>query len=98
MLKNQSDYQKVYEDCFNHTSSEWAPWFIIPADNKWFTRLAVSEIVVHTLKRLNLRYPEVSEQRRQELQEIRKLIESESAKKKEGSITIFARQVIPQEA
>ena len=78
------DYQKAYQDCFNHTSSEWAPWFIIPADNKWFTRLAVSEIVVHTLKRLNLRYPEVSEQRRQELQEIRKLIESESAKKKEG--------------
>ena len=78
------DYQKAYQDCFNHTSSEWAPWFIIPADNKWFTRLAVSEIIVHTLKRLNLRYPEVSEQRRQELQEIRKLLESESVKKKAG--------------
>ena len=77
------DYQKVYQDCFNHTSSEWAPWFIIPADNKWFTRLAVSEIIVHTLKKLNLRYPEVSEQRRQELQEIRKLLEEETLKKPE---------------
>ena len=72
------DYQKAYEDCLNHTSTEWAPWFVIPADNKWFTRLSVSEIIVRALKRLNLRYPEVSEERRQELQEIRKLLESES--------------------
>lgn len=71
------DYQQAYEDCLNHTSTEWAPWFVIPADAKWFTRLAVSEIIVRTLKQLNLRYPEVSEQRRQELQEIRKLLEAE---------------------
>ncbi len=71
------DYQKAYEDCLNRTSTEWAPWFVIPADAKWFTRLAVSEIIVRTLKQLNLRYPEVSEQRRQELQEIRKLLEAE---------------------
>jgi PPK2 family polyphosphate:nucleotide phosphotransferase len=71
------DYQQAYEDCLSHTSSEWAPWFIIPADNKWFTRLAVSEVIVNALKKLNLRYPEVSEQRRQELQEIRKLLETE---------------------
>ena len=72
------DYQNAYEDCLNRTSTEWAPWFVIPADNKWFTRLTVSEIVVRTLKRLNLRYPEVSEERRQELLEIRKLLEDES--------------------
>ncbi len=71
------DYQQAYEDCLNHTSTEWAPWFVIPADAKWFTRLAVSEIIVRTLKQLNLRYPEVSEQRRQELQDIRKLLEAE---------------------
>ena len=72
------DYQKAYEDCLNRTSTEWAPWFAVPADNKWFTRLTVSEIVVRTLKRLNLRYPEVSEERRQELLEIRKLLEDEA--------------------
>ena len=72
------DYQKAYEDCLNRTSTEWAPWFVVPADNKWFTRLTVSEIVVRTLKRLNLRYPEVSEERRQELLEIRKLLEDEA--------------------
>ncbi len=72
------DYQKAYEDCLNHTSTEWAPWFVIPADNKWFTRLTVSETIVRALKRLNLRYPEVSEERRQELLEIRKLLEAEA--------------------
>ena len=72
------NYQQAYEDCLNRTSTEWAPWFVVPADNKWFTRLTVSEIVVRTLKRLNLRYPEVSEERRQELLEIRKLLEDET--------------------
>ena len=73
-----NDYQKAYEDCLNRTSTEWAPWFVVPADNKWFSRLTVSEIVVRTLKRLNLRYPEVSEERRQELLKIRKLLEDEA--------------------
>ena len=72
------DYQKAYEDCLNRTSTEWAPWFVVPADNKWFTRLTVSAIIVRTLKQLNLRYPEVSEERRQELLEIRKLLEDEA--------------------
>ena len=72
------NYQQAYEDCLNRTSTEWAPWFVVPADNKWFTRLTVSEIIVRTLKRLNLRYPEVSEERRQELLEIRKLLEDEA--------------------
>lgn len=72
------NYQQAYEDCLNRTSTEWAPWFVVPADNKWFTRLTVSEIVVRTLKRLNLRYPEVSEERRRELLEIRKLLEDEA--------------------
>ncbi len=71
------DYQAAYQDCLNQTSTEWAPWFVIPADAKWFTRLAVSEIIIHTLQGLNLRYPEVSEQRRQELLEIRKLLAAE---------------------
>lgn len=73
-----NDYQAAYEECLNHTSTEWAPWFVIPADAKWFTRLAVSEIIIHTLKRLNLRYPQISEERRRELLEIRKLLESEN--------------------
>ncbi|MBE2293620.1 MAG: polyphosphate kinase 2 family protein [Phycisphaerales bacterium] len=72
------DYQQAYEDCLNHTSTEWAPWFVVPADHKWFTRLTVSEIIVRTLKRLNLRYPEVSAARHQELLKIRRLLESDT--------------------
>ena len=71
------DYQRAYQDCLNQTSTEWAPWHVIPADRKWFTRLAVSQIIVNTLKQLKLRYPEVSEARRRELLDIRKLLDAE---------------------
>ncbi len=58
----------VYEEMFNHTSTDWGPWFIIPADRKWFTRLCVSGIVVAMLKSLNLKYPKVSDEELAELQ------------------------------
>lgn len=61
-------YVVAYEDMFHHTSSEWAPWFIIPADHKWFTRLCVSEIIVAMLKSLGLKYPKVSDEQLAELQ------------------------------
>ena len=62
------DYMGAYEEMFNRTSTEWAPWFIIPADHKWFTRLCVSEIIVATLKSLGLKYPKVSEEELAQLQ------------------------------
>lgn len=54
------DYQKAYEDCIQNTSTPYAPWFVIPADHKWFTRLAVSETIVRALQLLSLKYPDVS--------------------------------------
>lgn len=71
------DYQNAFEQMLNHTSTELAPWFVIPADHKWFARLAVSEAICTTLEGLDLRFPEVSPQRRQELQEIRQALEKE---------------------
>jgi PPK2 family polyphosphate:nucleotide phosphotransferase len=62
------DYMQAYEEMFNQTSTDWAPWYVIPADHKWFTRLCVSEIIVATLKSLGLKYPKVSEQELAELQ------------------------------
>jgi PPK2 family polyphosphate:nucleotide phosphotransferase len=62
------DYMEAYEEMFNQTSTEWAPWYIIPADHKWFTRLCVSEIIVATLKSLGLKYPKLSEKELAELQ------------------------------
>jgi len=61
------DYVAAYEDMFNHTSTEWAPWYIVPADHKWFTRLAVAAVLYSTMKNLNLAYPTVSEQQKQAL-------------------------------
>jgi PPK2 family polyphosphate:nucleotide phosphotransferase len=52
-----NDYMDAYEDVFNNTSSEWAPWYVIPADKKWVTHSAVSEIIVTQIKQLNLKYP-----------------------------------------
>jgi PPK2 family polyphosphate:nucleotide phosphotransferase len=71
------DYMQAYEDAFNHTSTEWAPWHIIPADHKWFTRAAVANIIVAKMKSLNLSYPVVTEQHQQELLKAKQLLESE---------------------
>jgi PPK2 family polyphosphate:nucleotide phosphotransferase len=61
------EYLAAYEDMFNHTSTEWAPWYIVPADHKWFTRLAVAGVIHHTLEKLDLAYPTVSEAQKQAL-------------------------------
>ena len=58
------EYMEAYEDMFNHTSTEWAPWHIVPADHKWFTRLSVAAVLVNTLDNLNLSYPTVSEEQK----------------------------------
>ncbi|MFQ4144252.1 polyphosphate kinase 2 family protein [Chlorogloeopsis sp. ULAP02] len=71
------DYMKVYEDVFNHTSTDWAPWYIIPADRKWFMRLAVSEIICSKLKELNLKYPIVSDEHKQQLLQAKAILERE---------------------
>ncbi len=71
------DYQQAYEQLLNHTSTEHAPWFVIPADHKWFARLAVSEAICSQLERLGLAFPTVSDQRRQELLEIKTALEQE---------------------
>ena len=72
------DYQKAFEAVFNHTSTRWAPWYIIPADHKWFTHAAVADIIISKLKSLDLKYPTVSKDRMKELQIAREMLESES--------------------
>ena len=68
------DYQKAYEDMIRNTATEYAPWYVIPADHKWFTRLAVSAVIVDTLEELKLSYPEVDETKRKELAAAKKLL------------------------
>jgi PPK2 family polyphosphate:nucleotide phosphotransferase len=71
------DYQAAYEDTLRHTSTAEAPWYAIPADHKWFTRLAVARIIVAALRELDPNYPEVSGQQKKELARIRELLEKE---------------------
>lgn len=68
------DYQDVYEDMIRNTSTEECPWHVIPADNKWFTRLAVSAVIVDTLESLKLSYPKVDAAKRKELDAAKKVL------------------------
>lgn len=71
------DYQKAYQDAINATSKKYAPWFIIPADKKWFARLLVSEIIIDTLKKLKLEYPKLSYEQKNDLLNCRKILTAE---------------------
>lgn len=71
------EYMKCYTEALEATSTEKAPWYIIPADKKWFTRLAVSKIILEKLESLNLQYPTLSAEALAKLQEAKQLLESE---------------------
>ncbi len=66
------DYMKAYEETIRHTSSKHAPWYVVPADNKWYTRLIVASAVVEGIASLNLAYPKVSAAQREEMAQARK--------------------------
>jgi PPK2 family polyphosphate:nucleotide phosphotransferase len=75
--KRWKDYMEAYEDAINATATEDAPWYIIPADKKWFTRIAISTIIVDTLKKLDLEYPVLPEEEAGKLDEIKQMLENE---------------------
>ncbi|MFZ8764107.1 polyphosphate kinase 2 family protein [Enterococcus diestrammenae] len=68
-------YQAAYEQAINATSTKINPWYVIPADDKWYSRHLVSEIINERIEELNLSYPEVTDERRVELQSILKVLE-----------------------
>ena len=53
-------YMEAYEDMLNQTNTEWAPWYVIPADKKWVTHASISEIIVSQIKKMDLKYPVLS--------------------------------------
>jgi polyphosphate kinase 2 (PPK2 family) len=75
-----NDYQQAYEDMLNATSTEAAPWYVIPADKKWFSRAVVADIIAARLRGLNLQFPKVSEKDARALAEARRQLEAESPK------------------
>lgn len=70
-------YQEAYERAINATATKTNPWYVIPADDKWYSRLIVSEIINKRIDKMKLSYPKVDESRRQELQNILKRLEDE---------------------
>ena len=66
------DYMRFFEEAIAATASKHAPWYVVPADNRWFTRLVVAAAIVEAVEELNLAYPEVSPQQRKELMAARK--------------------------
>jgi len=69
------DYMAAYEDMIRHTASGHAPWYVVPADNKWFTRLVVAAAVIEALDDMNLAYPKVDDEKRKELEAARSMLE-----------------------
>ena len=72
------DYQKAISQTLSHTSTEWSPWWVIPADRKWFARIAVACVLVNTLMEIDPRYPKVSTERRRALQSVKEQLEVEA--------------------
>ena len=71
------DYMKAYEEMIQETATKHAPWYVVPADNKWFARLVVAAALVDALDRLDLRFPKVSRAQLEEMQRIRKALAAE---------------------
>ena len=71
------DYTTAYEEMVQHTATPHAPWYVVPADKKWYTRLVVAEAIIRALEDLNLKYPVLSAAQRKELKEARKVLEHE---------------------
>lgn len=70
-------YLHAYEEMIQHTSAPHAPWYVIPADHKWFTRLAVADAIIDTLEGLQLSYPTITPQKQEEIQTARTMLAEE---------------------
>jgi len=69
-----NDYMKAYEDTIRHTATDYAPWYVVPADNKWFTRVVVAAAVIEALASLDLAYPAVGKEKLKELDAARQAL------------------------
>ena len=70
-------YMKAYEEAISETSKDHAPWFMIPADQKWFARLTALQIIINALEEMNLQYPELPKEEKEALDEAKKQLEAE---------------------
>jgi polyphosphate kinase 2 (PPK2 family) len=71
------DYMHAFQEAIRATASRRAPWYVVPADNKWFTRLIVAAAIVEAMERLDLAYPTVDAKKNKELQTARAVLSRE---------------------
>jgi PPK2 family polyphosphate:nucleotide phosphotransferase len=76
--RHWDEYQVAYSDVLSNTSTEWAPWHVVPADHKWFARLATASLIVDALMRINPQYPKLGPAQREELARAKAELEAES--------------------
>jgi PPK2 family polyphosphate:nucleotide phosphotransferase len=74
-----AQYMSVYEDMIRHTATEHAPWFVVPADRKWFARIVVSSVIIDAIQSIDPRYPEVDPKVRAEFAKMKAALEAEGA-------------------
>jgi PPK2 family polyphosphate:nucleotide phosphotransferase len=79
------DYMSAYDDMIRHTAAPHAPWFVVPADHKWFTRIVVAAAVIHALKGLDLAFPKVSAARKRDLEEVRETLVGGNGRGEKGA-------------
>lgn len=72
--ENWDEYHKAYEDMLEHTSTDYAPWYVVPADNKWFTRFVVSEVMLDLFEQLDPHVPELSKEEESQLDKWKKVL------------------------
>ena len=73
-------YQKAFSEMLSHTSTEWAPWYVIPADRKWFSRIGAGAVLVHTLLDIDPRFPTVTKEQREALLEVKRELGAQAPK------------------
>jgi PPK2 family polyphosphate:nucleotide phosphotransferase len=77
--RHWDEYQRAFDDMLSHTSTKWAPWYVVPADRKWFSRLATAAILVRELSAINPQYPAADPAVREEMSQTRTELEAELA-------------------
>ena len=78
--ENWDDYHRAYEDMLEHTSTDYAPWYVVPADNKWYTRLVVSEVMLDLFKQLDPHTPKLSKKEESQLEKWKKVLMEQDEK------------------
>ena len=76
--KHFAEYMNAYEDMIRHTATEPSPWYVVPADRKWFTRLVVSAAIIDAIQSLDPRYPEVDAKTRADFKKLKAALEAEA--------------------